>query len=341
MTDIYLPTTLRYESESPIRLLSDPFNYMWNHSLINVRDAHEKGFYGKGIKIGILDTGLREAGHDGFNLSNVMRADSFVRGENAIDDNGHQTNVQSIIGNKLLSHVPGILPESRLYIAKCLDKYGNGRRNELIHATENLIDMGVHIINASLSFGSSKVVDEYRKVIEKGVKKGVLFIFSSGNRGANESDFPSNEPNVICVGAVDVNQKRAVFSNQSMDVDCVAPGVNILGCHHKKDTWVNMSGTSQAAPHVTGIMGLYFSKFFNMFQKYPNFEQSYQIMKDNCTDLGLKGQDASYGFGLLKWNNDYSFDFMSKGDVQVLDCKKQVRESLTGIRKEIFDIITK
>ncbi len=64
---------------------------------------------------------------------------------------------------------------------------------------------------------------------------------------------------VISVGATDITDTRASFSNYGICVDLFAPGVNIKSTWHRPDDDATntISGTSMACPHVTGVAALY------------------------------------------------------------------------------------
>ena len=71
--------------------------------------------------------------------------------------------------------------------------------------------------------------------------------------------YPCNSPqrNVICVGATDEGDARAIFSNVGRrSVDVFAPGADILSAWLPGSAWRRSSGTSMAAPHVAGVAAL-------------------------------------------------------------------------------------
>ena len=89
--------------------------------------------------------------------------------------------------------------------------------------------------------------------VAAGVAAGVFFGVAAGNNNANAANYsPASEPTACTVGATDINDARASFSNYGALVDVFAPGVNVLS------TWNNggtnsISGTSMATPHVVGL----------------------------------------------------------------------------------------
>jgi subtilisin family serine protease len=85
------------------------------------------------------------------------------------------------------------------------------------------------------------------------VASGVFFSISAGNSNTDASSAsPASEVTACTVGASDINDAKASFSNYGPIVDVWAPGVNVLS------TWIGgstntISGTSMAAPHITGL----------------------------------------------------------------------------------------
>ena len=81
-------------------------------------------------------------------------------------------------------------------------------------------------------------------------------IVAAGNDGGGNAcnTSPASVPNAITVGAIDpTNDTRPTFSNIGSCLDLFAPGVNILSAWNTSNTATNtISGTSMAAPHVTG-----------------------------------------------------------------------------------------
>ena len=87
-----------------------------------------------------------------------------------------------------------------------------------------------------------------------------LFVFAAGNDGSNNDIKPTTPTNVVAENKISVaatlgDQALASFSNYGVkNVEVAAPGVGILSAS-PKDSYVHVSGTSQAAPYVAGVAG--------------------------------------------------------------------------------------
>lgn len=113
---------------------------------------------------------------------------------------------------------------------------------------------GARIINNSWSFSTSCPIPEINDAITYAHQKGCIVVFASGNDSSAVSQPAAGAPSaVLVVGATDSGAQRATYSNYGTSLDIVAPGSDIMTIE-TSDGYMVASGTSFAAPHVSGIL---------------------------------------------------------------------------------------
>lgn len=266
--------------------------YDWNLVMLNLPKIHES-WTGKEVKIGVIDTGFFVEHPD---FGNNITSASFVGG-NSNDVNGHGTHVLGTIGmQKNGKGLVGVAPDATFFAAKVLDDNGFGSPNSVADGIRWCVDNGCHIINGSL--GMSAYNTEIANVIEYAVSKGVICVFASGNDDASKISFPSSLKDVISVGAIDYKKLLAWFSNTGINLDIVAPGVEIKSAW-PNGNYKNAQGTSMAAPHVSGVIALYFEFFKDIHERFPTLSEVKSWMYLHSEDLGTEGKDKETGHGLI------------------------------------------
>ena len=179
---------------------------------------------------------------------------------NVYDDNGHGTHVSGIIaatGNNGVG-VAGVNWQAKIMPIKFIGADGNGSVDDAIKAIYYAVDHGARVINAS--WGGGDHIKALTDAISYANDHNVVFVTAAGNESVNNGlvkSYPANDrlPNVISVAALDPNGFLASFSNYgSTTVDIAAPGVNIRST--VPGGYATYSGTSMAAPYVTGVVSL-------------------------------------------------------------------------------------
>ncbi len=250
-------------------------------------DQTLKKYDGKKVKIAVFDTGV--SNHPDISIKGGA---SFVDYATSYDDdNGHGTHVAGTIAasnNKL--GVVGVVPNAEIYAVKVLDKYGGGNYSSIIAAIEWAINNEIDIIN--MSFGGEYKSQALHEAIVQATNAGIIIIAAAGNNGntANAITYPAKYSEVVSVGAIDENFRAASFSSRDSDLDIVAPGVSILSLTNDGQ-YATMSGTSMAAPHVTGA--------FAALKGNNKDATSYELINTIYETATYLGEKSTYGHGAV------------------------------------------
>ena len=183
-----------------------------------------------------------------------------------MDDNSHGTHVAGTIGASGNNGVGvvGVNWQVQLIACKFLNSEGSGLVSHEITCLEYLAlmkDRGVNLIATNNSYGSIDFSQAEMDAIDSHRRRGILFVAAAGNSHANKDVvpfYPANYglPHVISVAASDRNDTLADFSNFGRHtVHLSAPGKEILSTI-PRGQYAVYSGTSMAAPHVTGVAAL-------------------------------------------------------------------------------------
>ena len=206
---------------------------------------------------------------DGFK-DDVNGADFLSGDSDPDDDGGHGTHVAGIIGAQGNNSVgiTGVNWDAAVMGLKFLDGNGEGNTADAASAIDYAVDHGARVINAS--WGGPAFSHALYSAIRRAGEQGVLVVAAAGNDGVNADsspDYPAafDLPNVISVAATDRADRLVDFSNYgAKSVDLGAPGDDIYSTVPSvtdPSGYAAFSGTSMAAPFVTGAAALYLSKF--------------------------------------------------------------------------------
>ena len=154
---------------------------------IHASYAYERGFYGRGIGVAVLDTGIFP--HQDLQNKTIYFKD-YIKGRRMpYDDNGHGTHISGIIGAKNDTGRHGVAPECSLLGFKVLDRGGNGLIEDTCRAVEHVIRMNretpgaVRIINVSVGMtGAARPGQQSRllEVVEKAWDSGIVVVAAAG-----------------------------------------------------------------------------------------------------------------------------------------------------------------
>ncbi len=230
------------------------------------RGSHE-------VVVAILDSGI-DLEHEDLkdNLWRSSASADFTHGYNSFnpslppqDDNGHGTHVAGTIGavgdNGL--GLVGVSWKVSLMAIKILDRNGDGDLAGIVAGIDWAIANGAQVLNASWGGpGRSSILEA---ALKRASEQGILVVAAAGNDGLNNDTHPSypanyNLPNILSVAASDYRDELAPFSNYGKNrVHLAAPGVAIYSTL-PGNQYGTSSGTSMAAPHVSGTAALLFAR---------------------------------------------------------------------------------
>lgn len=290
-------TGLSYLSYVP----NDPYvGNQYALSLMNISSAWDYGYRGKSdLNIVVIDSGFLSSHPD---KGLVKSGYDYV--PNKRKDLSHGTFCAGLIGAGFNNGIgiAGALQYGNVYMLRCF--YYDSTVNNTVcdnytiaQAIRGAVDV-YHADVISMSFGSLINDSSLRDAINYARSKGVILIAATGNRGAEGSplEYPAAYPGVIGVGSVNSNANISLFSTKNSSVDVVAAGENVISLGATNE-YVQGSGTSFATPYVAALAGMALSYDPNMTP--AEFEQ---FLKKTSKDLGAKGYDTAYGYGLINYN---------------------------------------
>lgn len=254
---------------------------------INAPQAWDKTVGSENVIIAVIDTGV-DYNHSDL-TANMWRNPAEIAGNsidddsngvvddvygynaitgsgNPMDDNSHGTHCAGTIGargNNAVG-VAGVAWNVKIMGVKFLSSTGGGYLSDAVRALDYVTMMknrGLPIVASNNSWGSQGLYAVLTDAAIRARNAGVLLVAAAGNDNNNNDAVaysPANIPvaNVITVAAIDNQGNRASFSNYgATTVHVAAPGVSIASSV-PNNGYSYMSGTSMAAPHVSGAIAL-------------------------------------------------------------------------------------
>lgn len=226
---------------------------------------------GAGVTVGITDSGVDFTNPDlrGAAVASAPGWNVFAGNGDLTDPIGHGTHVAGIIGARADNQIgiAGVAPQSSLMAVKVVAPNGKPDVASLATGLAYAGDHGARVVNVSIGGGVRS------KAVSAAIAShpDTLYVVAAGNDGTNndvasQADWPCDEPapNVICVAASNRFDGMPSWSNYGpVSVDLAAPGEAILSTVPRafsRSGYLLMSGTSMAAPHVTGAAALLFAE---------------------------------------------------------------------------------
>lgn len=281
------------------------------------------GLTGRGVTVAVVDSGIDAAHPDlaGRVKANVRLVDGrFVDAPGDLD--GHGTHVAGLVAASGLSsdgRWRGVAPEASLVGVDISQKFTTTSALLAydwlyVHRDDHGLDV---VVNAWGRVGERTfdADDPVIRAIDRLVDAGVVVLFSASNHGPSPSTLSveAQDPRVVTVGAVDAAARVMSYSSRGpvagherdawVKPDVVAPGEGVTGLRSAQSApnagdvdalHREYSGTSQAVPHVAGVVAL-------MLEANPSLTpaQVSNALRESAVDLAAPGPDDDTGFGLV------------------------------------------
>ncbi|MET0073959.1 MAG: Calx-beta domain-containing protein [Candidatus Thiodiazotropha lotti] len=288
----------------------------WNIEKLNAARLWEREIRGEGIVVGIMDSGV--------DVNHPDLADRWRGGDNSwfdpygiqelpIDLVGHGTQALGLIlAGDESGYQVGMAPEAKWIAARIFDN-ANQTTLSAIHLAfqwlldpdgDPLTDDAPHLVNNSWGFANTinQCYQEFDEDIRLLREAGIGVVFSAGNYGpfAETSISPANNSGSLSVGAIDLLDEIEFQSSRGPNAcdggiypKLVAPGSQVYTTDRLPVAYNIVSGTSFAAPHITGALALLKSAFPD-----TPISQIETALYDSAVDLGEAGADDQFGYGL-------------------------------------------
>jgi subtilisin family serine protease len=245
---------------------------------------------GDGVTVAVIDTGVSD--HHAI-AEALVDYRNFTSDSDPHDTVGHGTHVTGIIAARN-GLAKGIAPACKILALKVLGHSGMGSNEWVAKAVRHATECRVQII--SMSLGSSRTDDGVHTAIREAYEAGIVVVCAAGN-DAGAVNYPAAYKETIAVGAVDSHGHACEFSCRGKEIAVAAPGQDITSCW-LSNGYATVSGTSMAAPFVSGVLALYISAQRKL-DRAVNHSDVMNALAASCKDVGDKGRDNVYGWGLV------------------------------------------
>ena len=288
--------------------------YIEGAKIIGADKFGERGRYGEGVTIAIIDTGV-DINHPDLKDRIVgvknFTSDDKYNPSNVSDYVGHGTSVAGIIASS--GKITGVAHKCNLLILKALTRSG-GKTVWVTDAINYAISQGVDIINMSL--GSTNRDDNMYMAIKKAVNKNIMVVCACGNNGDNnintdELNYPSGYNECISVGSISYSRKYSRFSASNKEVDLATFGEGLNGrgvlSTYPNGLYKENKGTSFSAPFVSGALALLKNWFRDEFKREPSESEMYSQLIKRTYDIGIDRRVVGNGALYLPLTTDFNY----------------------------------
>lgn len=278
---------------------------------------HERGFYGNGMMIAVLDGGFMNADRipalHGVKLAGLK---DFVvpKSHNIFEEMEHGTMVLSTMAANAPNLYVGVAPEAQYVLVRCEDERTESLAEEdyWASAAEYADSLGVDVINSSLGYhdfddvktnhlyweqdGETALISHTASMC---ADKGIICVNSAGNDGMGvwkKINFPADAKDILTVGSINEQGKNAAFSAVGPTADGrIKPDVMAFGSPASVITGrgaiINDNGTSFSSPLIAGMTAC-------LWQALPHKTAKQIIKLVKMAGNNQQHPDNIYGYGV-------------------------------------------
>ena len=294
----------------------------WNLDAVQAPAMWAMGYTGTGITVASMDTGV-DILHPDLEVTYRGGANSWYdpngEHEDPYDSHGHGTQTMGImVGGDKGGTAIGLAPDARWIAVKMFNDAGLSSYSAVHQGFQWLLDPDgdpftddlPDIVNNSWGYPqlAGQCFTEFEPDIQTLKALGIAVVFSAGNGGPAEgsSESPANYRESLAVGAVDEILTINDFSSRGPSActgelypQLVAPGINVRTSDRTfggvfTDSYVDVRGSSFAAPHVSGSMALLLSAVPDL-----TVEELESALNESAYDPRDLGPGNDYGNGLV------------------------------------------
>ena len=245
---------------------------------------------GAGIRIGVIDSSVDPA-HPALQGALIVKR-SFTSGKAPTTDTAHGTAIATmLVGQSDGATIAGLLRGATLLHAGIFQKSKSGpmaSSADFLRAVDWMVDSGVTVINASVTSPTENAVVLFAMSMLS--HEDVILVAAAGNRGPDGPPaYPAAIDSAFAVTAVSLEGEPYRHANTGDYIDIAAPGID-LPTTSRRIT----SGTSLAVPFVTAAV----ARMVQTCGITP--VEAEERLQANARDLGPRGRDPSFGWGLLQ-----------------------------------------
>ncbi len=225
------------------------------------------------------------------------KGDYLAPDNDPMDESSHGTRVAGIAAAVTNNGVgiAGVAPDARMMALRAGVTLQSDltflEEDDLAAAILYAVENGAHIIN--MSWGGPESAFLIHDAVRYAAASGLVLVSSAGNSGEFGLSYPAAMDETIAVGATAPRDRIAGFSSRGVPLDLVAPGAGTLTTM-PRDAYRHASGTSFAAPHISGLAALILSR-----RPELTVEQVRSLLAASVIDLGPEGWDSSAGAGRI------------------------------------------